>query len=609
MNFSVVKDRRRVEPGTILGSWVACFFVATSWEVAFRILVEYSQWNQWDSLSYMGRNVAFAVACSLILGTFHWALLALSGRIEKVRSAFRVLLWPEFGIATATLLGMVIWVLRYRLPLQSYPFIIQLIVALLITAAAYYTCMRLARLVHRYVLSRLSRSFLIKIIAGLAFGPIVIVFLVQWVRSSNHLALNRPDNSATRIVLISVDTLRCDFLSTYGSPHVRTPVIDQIATEGARFDNAVCPMPLTGPSHMSMLTGLSPLIHGVFMNGFLLPKKIPTLTSILRKEGFRTGGFISGWPLQIQNSRLHPGFQKYDDNIAWIDYFGGAYSGRFVSKYFKKDLSKGARTTTDSALKWLRTNFNSPFFLFVHYYDPHYPYGGGNLNSHDKQRSKPEELPYQKQLYGSEVATVDAQIGRLIAFLKEKNIYDSTLLIFTADHGENLGEHGYYYEHKSLYEPVIRVPLILRYPQKVRPGTVIQQQVPLTDIFQTILKAASVKSAQAPDSLDLVGIANHQAEQNERVMIINNFRRKLVKHSVRTLEWKLIRNDDLQRSYELYHLPTDPHESRNLYPDKKEIAHKLESLLNRQLGIQVSNEVEGLSPEQIESLKALGYFN
>ncbi len=245
----------------------------------------------------------------------------------------------------------------------------------------------------------------------------------------------------------------------------------------------------------------------------------------------------------------------------------------------------------------------------MHYYDPHYPYGGGNLNSHDRPRSKPEEVAYQKQLYGSEVATVDTEIGRLIAFLKEKNIYDRTLFIFTADHGENLGEHGYYYEHWSLHEPVIRVPLIVRYTQKVRPGTVIQQQVPLTDIFQTILKAASVKSNRAPDSMDLISIANHPTAHNERVMIINSFRRRLVKHSVRTREWKLIRNDDKQRSYELYNLPTDPHESRNLYPEKREIAHQLESLLNRQLGIKVSNSMEGLSPEQIESLKALGYFN
>ncbi len=342
MNSSLTRDQKHVETARIVGSWVACFLVATSWEVTYRILVEYPQWNQWDSFSYMGRNIAFAVACSLILATVHWVLLAVSARIDKVRSVFRILLWPEFGIATATLLGMVIWVLRYRLPLQSYPFSVQLTAALLITAVAYSASMLLARLVQRYILSRISRSYLIKTIVALAFGPIVIVFIVQSIRSSDHKALNRPDNSATHIVLISVDTLRRDFLGTYGSQYVQTPVIDQIASEGVRFDNAVCPMPLTGPSHMSMLTGLSPLLHGVLNNGFLLSKKIPTLTSLLRKEGFRTGGFVSGWPLQIQNSRLHPGFQKYDDNIAWIDYFDGAYCGRFVSKYVKKDLAKGA---------------------------------------------------------------------------------------------------------------------------------------------------------------------------------------------------------------------------------------------------------------------------
>jgi len=211
-------------------------------------------------------------------------------------------------------------------------------------------------------------------------------------------------------------------------------------------------------------------------------------------------------------------------------------------------------------------------------------------------------------LYGIEVETVDAQIGRIVSFLKEKGVYDKCLLIFTSDHGENLGEHGHFYGHTSLYEPVIRVPMIVRYPGKIVPGTVITQQVALTDIFRTILEATKVESKQAPNSTDLVGLANGRFDSPHRAVVSNSFY-KGVKHSVRTNEWKLIRNDGVQRTYELYHLLGDPTESVNLYSRETGIARQLEAILNRELRRQVHREVDGLSPGQIESLKALGYIN
>jgi len=271
-------------------------------------------------------------------------------------------------------------------------------------------------------------------------------------------------------------------------------------------------------------------------------------------------------------------------------------------------LSRDAGSTTDSALKWLTKNAESPFFLFLHYYDPHFPYGG-NLKLINKHRTTPEDLPHQKKLYGIEVETVDAQIGRIVSFLKEKGIYDKSLLIFTSDHGENLGEHGHYYEHKSVYDAVIRVPLIVRYPGKVEAGTVITQQVGLTDIFQTILAATKLESKQVSDSADLVGLANGRFDSIHSVMVTNCFRIQVVKHSVRTNEWKLIRNDDLQRTYELYHLSTDPKELVNVYNEKPEIGRQLEPFLIHQLGLQVHRNVEGLSPAQIENLKSLGYIH
>jgi len=518
------------------------------------------------------------------------------------------LLWPEIGLAAATLLGMSLWVIRYRFPLRQAPVIVQVGFLFLILILAYMGCMMIARLLHRSVLSRVALSLLVKISIFAILGPIVIVTIAQWLRNSGHQVVKRPDHSVEHVVLISVDTLRCDFISAYGSPYIRTPVIDQIAAEGALFKQAASLIPETAPSHMSMLTGLSPLTHGVHINGYDLPEGIPTVTTYLRKAGFQTGSFVSGNPLQVY-SGLDRGFQRYDDNFCWIDFFDGSYCGRFVADlpFLTKDLARDARLVTDSALKWLEKNVDSPFFLFLHYYDPHFPYGG-HVKSNYRDRATPEDLPHQKKLYGIEVETVDAQIGRIVAFLKEKGVYDKSLLIFTSDHGENLGEHGQFYGHTSLYEDVIRVPMIVRYPGKIVPGTVITQQVALIDIFRTILEATKVESKQAPNSIDLVGLANGRFDSPHQVLVSNSYR-KGVKHSVRTNEWKLIRYETNQKTYELYHLSSDPGELINVYHKEIGIARQLEPFLNRQLGLQVNREVDDLSPAQIENLKALGYIN
>ena len=609
MNESLSQKRSSYTFKNVLIAWVVCFSMGTSWELASRVLVEFAPWVAGQAFSYMVSNLSFSLLCGSLLAVLHYGLLRVAGLLDRRDFIFRKLLWPDIGVAASTLLVIAIWVLRYRFPVKQAPTFVYDAFIFLVLALVYLGCLFIVRLLHRYVIAKISPQLLIKISIFAIFGPIVIVLLIQWARNSYHQVAKQPD-SVDHVILISVDTLRCDYVGAYGSPYIRTPVIDRIAAEGALFENAITFMPLTGPSHMSMFTGLSPLIHGVLMNGFVLPRDISTVTPHLLKAGYRTGGFISGYPLQILNSRLDRGFQTYDDKLAWMDLFDGSFCGRFVSdlRFFEKDLSRDAGSTTDSALKWLAKNVESPFFIFLHYYDPHFPYGG-NLKLINKQEATHEDLPRQKKLYGMEVETVDAQIGRIVSFLKEKGIYDRSLLIFTSDHGENLGEHGHYYEHKSVYDPVIRVPLIVRYPGKVVPGTIVTQQVALTDIFQTILSAAKLESKQAPDSVDLVGLAGGRFDSPHRVMVTNCFRRQDVKNSVRTNEWKLIRNDEPQRTYELYHLSKDPKELVNVYFEQPGIGRQLEPFLNLQLGLQVHRQVDGLSPAQIERLKSLGYIH
>jgi len=349
----------------VLIAWTVCFSVGTSWESAFRVLVEHAPWVEGQAFSFMVSNLAFSLLCGVLLAMVHFGLLIVAGVLDRRGFLSRKLLSPDIGVAAATLLCISIWVLRYRFPLKQTPMIVQDVFLYLILSLVYLGFLIIARLLHRSVIAKISPQLLTKISIFAIFGPIVIVFLIQWFRSSYHQGAKQPD-AVDHVILISVDTLRTDFISAYGSPYIRTPVIDRIAEERALFKNAITHMPLTGPSHMSMLTGLPPLKHGILMNCFVLPRGIPTVTSYLLKAGYRTGGFISGYPLQIFNSRLDQGFQRYDDNLAWMDYFDGSYCGRFVSdlRIFEKNLSRDAGSATDSAIKMVNKKRGFSIFPF-----------------------------------------------------------------------------------------------------------------------------------------------------------------------------------------------------------------------------------------------------
>jgi len=593
----------------VLIAWVVCFSVGTSWESAFRILAEHTSWGVGQTISFMVNNLVFAVACSVLLAVLHKGLIIVAGWIDKRHFISRKFLSPEIGLAAATLLCMSLWVIRYRFPLKQAPVIVQRSFVFLVLILAYLGCMIFARLLHRHVLSRCSFSLLGKLALLAIFGPTAIACVMQLVRDFRHQSVKPPENAVNYVILISVDSLRWDYVGAYGSSHVRTPVIDQLAAEGALFKHAISLQPETGPSHISMLTGLSPLQHGVVRNGYVLSNDVATLAMYLRESGFQTAGFVSGWPLQVNNCALDRGFRTYDYYFGLIDHFDASYCGRFVRSlpFFVNGLSRDAKSVTDLVLRWLSKNIDSPLFLFVHCYDPHQYYGG--LRARNRIKPTRDDLSRERSFYAAKVEQVDAQIGRIVAFLKEKGVYNSTLLIFTADHGESLGEHEIYYQKENLYEDVIRVPLIIRYPQAIKRGTVVSNQVALTDIFRTILNATRLKSKQAPNSFDLIEEANGRANRSTRMIISNSFYKRKVKHAVRTNEWKLIRNDDNQKTYELYNLFTDPTESVNLFSKETEIGRQLEVFLNRELSLRIDRKVEGLSPAQIENLKSLGYIN
>ncbi|MBW2629876.1 MAG: sulfatase, partial [Deltaproteobacteria bacterium] len=222
--------------------------------------------------------------------------------------------------------------------------------------------------------------------------------------------------------MITVDTLRADRLGCYGFDAARTAHIDKLSTEGIRVEHAVASAPITMPSHTSIFTGFDPPAHGVRDNGtYPVPPEIDTLAERLKSAGYQTQAFVSA---EVLHSRygLDQGFDGYDDEL-WNE---------AMPTDFKRQ-ERSARKTMDRVLQWLngRPASAEPFFLWVHLFDPHQPYA-----------PPPLEARVTQTPYDGEIAFVDQQIGRLVEALEQKGALDETILVFTSDHGESLGEHG-----------------------------------------------------------------------------------------------------------------------------------------------------------------------
>jgi choline-sulfatase len=272
------------------------------------------------------------------------------------------------------------------------------------------------------------------------------------------------------LLLVTVDTLRADRVGAYGGA-AGTPALDRLAREGVRFATASAAAPLTLPSHATILSGLLPPHHGLRDNGAgRFPEDRPTLATLLAGAGYRTGAFVSAFVLD-RRFGLARGFEVYDDEVE-----------RSREGVAALESERRGDRTVDRALAWLAGSAGGdrrPFFLWVHLYDPHFPY-------------RPPE-PYRSRspgggahsAYDGEVAFADAQVGRLLDALDRRGLAGRTVVAAAADHGEALGEHGEPTHGLFLYESTLRVPLLLRLPG--RPGgRTVTTPVSLADLAPTL---------------------------------------------------------------------------------------------------------------------------
>ncbi len=392
------------------------------------------------------------------------------------------------------------------------------------------------------------------------------------------LGASRPPSP--NVLLVTVDTLRPDALGWVAGRN-ETPHIDALARDSFRFKAARSPVPLTLPAHTSLLTGLDPPRHGVHDNGQVLGPGPRTLGEALRARGYATAAVVSGFPLRALFG-LDRGFDHYDDRLP-VE--GDEWRER------------PALETTKAALAWVASPTRSrPWFLWVHYYDPHDPY------------TPPERFrrPGPRGAYDGEVAAVDEAIGRLREGLARSHPPNGLLTVLTADHGESLGEHGEQTHGFFVYESTLQVPLLVHFPGRVRPG---ESALParLVDLAPTILELSAQPALTRIDGVSLapllagktLALPPAYAETYQPWLGYG----WAPLFSLRSGEWKLI---DAPRR-ELYALDQDPGERDNRLPANPDEARRLLGLLHARREPSGLEARPAPAPEVAESLRALGY--
>jgi choline-sulfatase len=389
------------------------------------------------------------------------------------------------------------------------------------------------------------------------------------------------------VILITIDTLRADRLGCYGYKGAQTPHIDKIAADGIIFTNAVSHVPLTRPSHTSIFTGLYPFQHGIHDNiATPLDAKIPTLSEAFKKNGYRTAAFISSFVINSQ-SGLQRGFDFYEDR----------FDPKNQPTDFALNLEKRAGEVFTEFQNWKSTSGKSPYFVWLHFYDPHFPYAP----------PPPYSKTFAERSYDGEIAYTDEVIGKTL------KLFDpNTLLILTSDHGESLGEHGENAHSYFIYDATLKVPLIFHWPGKLSAKQSVVPQVRLIDLYPTILDLVSIQSPGKIAGASLKPMLNAQKISDpgyssycETFTPWLHFGwSRLI--GVRMNGWKYI---DAPRA-ELFDLAKDRGELTNLYSKDKKRADDLKKWLATNGALEYkapSGTQQEIDPEQLEKLASLGY--
>ena len=379
------------------------------------------------------------------------------------------------------------------------------------------------------------------------------------------------DETATRppVILISIDTLRSDHLPAYGYRAIATPNLDRLARDGVVFERAFSNVPLTLPSHATIMTGLLPPEHGVRDNaGSHLDASTQTIASMLRAQGYATGGAVSAYVLR-RDSNISSGFDFYDDAIDFVE---GAPTG---------NLQRGGEVAASIMKRWIESHRSQPFFAFVHLFEPHTPY---------------------EPSYDAEIVKSDRIVGELLEALRSQKLYDEALIILLSDHGEGLGDHGEQEHGVLLYREALQVPLILKLPHGDRAGERVTESAQLADVLPTIASVVGVAAPPHVRGQSLLAKADPRAIYSEtlypRIHLGWSDLRSIIRFPLHLISGP---------KPELYDLASDPREATNVRD-----AHRRESVeLTRALAMFPQGTVDAprIDAEERRKLAALGYVD
>lgn len=435
------------------------------------------------------------------------------------------------------------------------------------------------------------------------------------------LACARSEPEVRGVLFITLDTTRADYVGSLGGPEGVTPKIDALARRSTLFTHAVSETNVTNPSHVTMFSGLRAIEHGVHSNSARLPQTVRTLPAALRERGWRTAGFAAA-----RHAGAEAGWTGFEHLPAVSDVLDAA-------------------EVTDRVRPWLRAHAHERFFVWVHYFDPHALYQpppalvrrfyqgdprrgvGPRIAQADYFRSfhrRPlgvwlgaiRDTAYPKALYAAEIHYADRKIGRLLRELESVGRAGDTAIVIAGDHGESLGEHEIYYDHAGLYEPQLRIPLVIHVPGA--PARIWDRVVTTLDLAPTLedLLGVSLGPGRAGRSLLPIVRSGVLPSPPEPEIVIHEHAHNAAV-AVRRGDWKLILTHPTYQPQEwdpapqLFDLSRDPGEQRNLAGFRPEIVAELSAWVQpwTLLGVNPDAVPGQLDPEAAAALRALGYLD
>ena len=446
------------------------------------------------------------------------------------------------------------------------------------------------------------------------FAKILVALLsVLWSSHAGAADARRFPN----ILVISVDTLRYDRLSISGYERPTSPHIDNLLRKGVRFEQARTVEPLTAPSMVSVFTSLYPHDHGASRNGIRIRPQLPSWPQALAARGYKTAAFVGNWTLRDELLGLGEHFESYEEVLnrkRWGLFFSEATAG---------DLN-------DRSIDWLvehqKKDGDWPFLLWVHYVEPHAPY---RFRAKLAKRLGIKSREKRSDRYDTEVAFVDRAIGDLLTEMYMRVPARNLLVIFLSDHGESLGEHGYWGHGRNLHEPGLRIPMGLTWEGKIQSGRVLKSPASLLDLGPTLLGLIGLPVPQAFRGLDwsqsllsesvpevISRTTFHQAHKGAVQRRKNTQARRLGLLAVGLVsdgdrkEILKVKQEDAARK--LFSLSSDPEELENTVSDDSQPSESLTEWLKQvRVGLEASDELPppSLDEESLEQLRALGYID